>query len=87
MQDADAERVLSARILDDDRPEALMGQLADEQHFIAIPPPEDVTGGLELSSANSVFVLFALCFGYPFLFLGTGILIRLRRRRRGHVTP
>jgi ABC-type uncharacterized transport system involved in gliding motility auxiliary subunit len=54
--------------------------LLQDENFIAIRPKNTERSNIDLASQTSQFLLMMICFIYPFLFLGLGILYWLRRR-------
>ena len=54
--------------------------LLEDEDFISLRPKDITKSSLSLTSQMSALLLLLICYLYPFLFLGSGVAIWLRRR-------
>lgn len=58
----------------------IVNYLLEDEDFISIRPREAEKSTMTLATPQSQLLLLVLCFVYPFVFLGTGMMSWLRRR-------
>lgn len=59
----------------------MVNYLVQDDDYIAIRPRDSVTSSLAITERSSVVILALLCFVYPFLVLGAGVIHTYRRRK------